>query len=47
MAAPKQPTKEEVRHWLNREVEQRRPPQTPEQIRRELGWHLTTVNKVK
>jgi hypothetical protein len=35
-----QPTKEQVRKWLKREVAERRPPPSPEQIRRELGWDL-------
>ena len=34
------PTKEVVRAWLKREVEQRRPPPDINQIRRELGWNL-------
>ena len=40
-----QPSKESVREWLRTEVERRRPPPDPSQIRRELGWDLvpTTV----
>jgi hypothetical protein len=34
------PTKQEVREWLRKEVEAKRPPPEPEQIRRELGWDL-------
>lgn len=34
------PTKEQVRHWLDRQVSEHRPPPSPEQIRRELGWDL-------
>ncbi|MGK5010671.1 hypothetical protein [Janthinobacterium sp. MDB2-8] len=37
---PVQPAKELVRKWLKAELEQRRPPPDPEQIRRELGWDL-------
>ncbi|MBW3512635.1 hypothetical protein [Janthinobacterium sp. NKUCC06_STL] len=37
---PAQPAKELVRKWLKAELEQRRPPPDPEQIRRELGWDL-------
>ena len=33
-----QPTKQQVRDWLKKEVEARRPPPAPDQIRRELGW---------
>jgi hypothetical protein len=29
-----------VRKWLKAELEQRRPPPDPEQIRRELGWDM-------
>lgn len=35
------PDKQAVRDWLKREVEAKRPPPTPEQIRRELGWGMT------
>lgn len=35
-----QPTKESVREWLRAEVQRRRPPPDPSQIRRELGWEL-------
>lgn len=35
------PTKEQVRAWMKREVEARRPPPEPEDIRRELGWGMT------
>jgi hypothetical protein len=35
-----QPGKELVRKWLKAELEQRRPPPDPEQIRRELGWDM-------
>ena len=34
------PGKEMVRKWLKAELEQRRPPPDPEQIRRELGWDM-------
>ena len=37
---PAQPAKELVRKWLKAELEQRRPPPDPEQIRRELGWDM-------
>jgi hypothetical protein len=33
-----QPTKESVRRWLQGELLQRRPPPSPEQIRRAVGW---------
>jgi len=37
--------KELVRQWLKAELAHRRPPPGPEQIRRELGWHLLTLKK--
>ena len=40
MSKPKQPTKQDVRDWLKREVAEHRPPPDPKQIRRELGWDL-------
>ncbi len=45
MEKPKQPTKETVRRWLQSEVEQRRPPPDPKQIRRELGWDLVKLER--
>ena len=43
MNKQKRPTKESVREWLRAEVERRRPPPDPSQIRRELGWELARV----
>jgi hypothetical protein len=40
MDTTKQPSKEMVREWLKQRIGQHRPPPKPEQIRRELGWHL-------
>ncbi len=45
MEKPKQPTKENVRRWLRSEIEQRRPPPDPKQIRRELGWDLVKLER--
>ena len=42
---PVQPAKELVRKWLKAELEQRRPPPDPEQIRRELGWDLLRLER--
>jgi|GEM_PF-699491 len=36
----KQPSKEAVRQWLQSQLEARRPPPDPQQIRRELGWEM-------
>jgi len=43
MEKPKQPSKESVRRWLQSELEQRRAPPDPKQIRRELGWDLVRL----
>ena len=40
MTQQKQPSKESVRKWLRAQIDQRRPPPDPQQIRRELGWEL-------
>jgi hypothetical protein len=40
MSQPKQPTKQDVRDWLKRQVARRRAPPDMKQIRRELGWDL-------
>lgn len=34
------PSKESIRRWLQSEIELRRAPPDPQQIRRELGWDL-------
>ena len=41
----KQPSKETVRQWLRLELELRRPPPDPAQIRRALGWGLIRVER--
>lgn len=43
---PVSPSKEIVRRWLRAEVEQRRAPPDPKQIRRELGWDLAKMERV-
>jgi len=40
MTQQKQPSKEIVRKWLRAQIDQRRPPPDPQQIRRELGWEM-------
>lgn len=45
MEQSKLPSKESVRQWLHAELEQRRPPPSPEQIRRELGWDLVRTER--
>ncbi|MFS2003477.1 hypothetical protein ACEN9F_07575 [Duganella sp. CT11-25] len=41
----KQPTKEAVRQWLQTQLEERRPPPDPKQIRRELGWEMLKMER--
>lgn len=45
MEQPKQPSKESVRLWLRIQIEERRPPPDPKQIRRELGWELARMER--
>lgn len=35
------PTKETVQAWMQSRRAERTAPPSPEQIRRELGWHMT------
>ena len=35
-----QPTKQQVRHWLNQRTQSRLPPASPAEVRRQLGWGL-------
>lgn len=35
-----QPTKEQLRKWQQENRDKHRPPPTPEEVRRELGWDL-------
>jgi len=34
------PSKEQVRDWQEKNRKEHRPPPTPEQTKRELGWDL-------
>jgi len=34
------PTKEQVREWQKKRIQEHTPPKTPEDIRRELGWDM-------
>ena len=45
MEQRRQTDKELVRQWLKAELAHRRPPPGPEQIRRELGWHMLKLKK--
>jgi hypothetical protein len=38
------PTKEQVREHMERRTMEETPPPTPDEIRRELGWHLIPSN---
>lgn len=40
MFQSQKPTREQVREWLRKEIDQRRPPPDPWEIRHQLGWSL-------
>jgi hypothetical protein len=40
METVKQPTKQQLREYLYSRHQAKEPPPTPEDIRRELGWHM-------
>ncbi len=40
MATVTHPTKEQVRAHMQRRAREHTPPPSPEDIRRELGWHM-------
>jgi hypothetical protein len=39
------PSKEQVRHHMQQRAQQRTPPPSPDEIRRQLGWHLIPSNR--
>lgn len=41
------PPKELVREYLNRRVRSQKPPPTPEEIRRQLGWGMQLPEDLK
>lgn len=45
MQQSKQPSKESIRQWLQQQIDERRPPPDPKQIRRELGWELVRMER--
>ena len=45
MAQANHPDKAKVREVMQRHTKERTPPMTPEQFRRELGWHLIQPDK--
>lgn len=34
------PSKQQVRDWLKQQVEAKKPPPSPAEIREQLGWNL-------
>jgi hypothetical protein len=40
MSQTTHPSKQQVRAWLERRVQDLKPPPAPEEIRRQLGWGL-------
>jgi hypothetical protein len=47
MASYTQPTKQTVRAYLERRSRDPKPPPSPAEIRRQLGWDLTTFPPVR
>lgn len=41
------PSKEQVREYMARRHEQHHPPQTLEEIRRQLGWDLIAMERAE
>ena len=44
MTTTTKPTKVSVREYMDRRTHEHDPPPKPEEIRRELGWHLLPNN---
>jgi hypothetical protein len=44
MSQTTHPSKHLVRAWLERRVQDVKPPPTPEEIRRQLGWGLMLLD---
>ena len=47
MLKTQKPTKEQVREYMARRHAQHHPPQTQEEIRRQLGWDLIEMERQK
>ena len=47
MSPIKHPPKHLVREYLERRAREQKPPPTPEEIRRQLGWGLLVPGDVK
>ena len=47
MANTTHPSKQQVRAYLQRRSHDPKPPPTPDEIRRELGWHLVTLALIR
>lgn len=44
-AQTERPTKEQVRYWQQDRNKERKPLPSPEEIRRQLGWHLKNITQ--
>jgi hypothetical protein len=47
MSAITHPPKHLVREYLARRSREQKPPPTPEEIRRQLGWGMLMLNELK
>lgn len=43
MTAITHPTPAQVRDWMRQQIEAKKAPPSPDEIRRELGWNLVKV----
>ncbi|WP_254451884.1 hypothetical protein [Duganella vulcania] len=46
MTATSHPSKEQVRAYMHQRECDRRPPPTPDEIRRQLGWHYCSYDNI-
>lgn len=42
-----QPNKQQVRDWMAKRREERAPPPTPSEVRRQLGWGMLQAQRVE
>lgn len=39
------PSKQQIRDWMQQRQQEHKPPPTPEEIRRQLGWEMIAPKK--
>lgn len=45
MTQTSKPTNEEVRSWMQKRQAEQVPPPAPDEVRRQLGWHLVEAER--